>query len=302
MHWRKIAELVKLCNTPASIISPVPILAISLFLIAFKNITIYNIQILFIAIFFTIISNCASNLWNHSNDVKEDITQRKKTLLTSDISMQRTGFLIAIFLYAGSTFLVFYLSSLLNRPIFAFFLIWAFATWWYSDTLILKKVTGFRLKEHYIGEAITYSIAWPAYILSIWLIFSEMNVNGLIIAMAFVFLSISGLLLKDMKDISGDRKVGLKTFGVIFLPSQLIRFSCYFMILFYFVILNPFSFMYLGMGLFLLVFPFLYFLKKTFFHMQLKNWKLDISDTKAIKILGYSGYISVISLGLSSFI
>ncbi len=80
-----------------------------------------------------------------------------------------------------------------------------------------------------------YSIAWPMYTLSVWLVYSDLNSRGIIITIAFLFLSLSALLLKDLKDISGDRKTGLKTFGVVFAPSQLIRYSCYLMMLYYFI-------------------------------------------------------------------
>ncbi|MDL5503618.1 MAG: hypothetical protein QSU88_10415, partial [Candidatus Methanoperedens sp.] len=69
--------------------------------------------------------------------------------------------------------------------------------------------------------------------MSIWLVYSDLNLKGLLITVAVFFFSVSTLLLKDLKDISGDMKAGLKTFGVVFLPSQLVRYSCYFMVLYY---------------------------------------------------------------------
>jgi len=80
---------------------------------------------------------------------------------------------------------------------------------------------GFRLKEHYIGELIAYSIAMPIYALSIWLVYSDLNPMGLIIIIGVFLFSISGLLLKDLKDISGDREAGLRTFGVVFIHLNL---------------------------------------------------------------------------------
>ncbi|MCG2737656.1 MAG: UbiA family prenyltransferase [Candidatus Methanoperedenaceae archaeon] len=301
MCWRKTVELLKLCNTPASIISPIPLFAISLFLISRKDISIFDLPILSIGITVSILSNFASNLWNHCNDLKEDKAQGKITILTQDSSMQKLALFIAIFLYLCSLLFVYYLSIELNRPIFLYFLIWALATWWYSDNLILKKIFGFRLKEHYIGELVTYGIAWPMYTFSIWQIYSDPNVTGVLISVAFFFISISGLLLKDLKDISGDRKAGLQTFGVVFSPSRLIQYSCYFMILYYLIILNPLTLRLFSTGILVVVIPFVYFLKNTFFHMHKKNWTLDIGDSKALKGIGISIYASVIFLGLSAF-
>ncbi len=302
MCWRKTIELFRLCNTPASIISPLPVLAASLFLISHKGLDIHGLPLLFAGIVVSLFSNFGSNLWNHCNDLKEDIAQGKKTVLTHDISMQRIAPVIAILLYAFSILFVYYLSMELKRPIYLYFLIWALATWLYSDNLILKKVIGFRLKEHYIGELIAYSIAWPMYILSIWLIFSDLTKTGIIISLAFFFFGISVSLLKDLKDISGDRKAGLKTFGVVFFPSQLIRYSCYLVVLYFFVMLNPFTLNILGTGTLIITLPFVYFLKNTFIHMHKKHWALDAGDLKALKSLGNSIYASVIFMGLIAFL
>ena len=106
--------------------------------------------------------------------------------------------------------------------------------------------------------------------------YSDLNSKAIILTIAVLFFSISGLLLKDLKDISGDKKAGLKTFGVIFFPSKLMRYSCYLMVLFYLVLLNPFSLKDFGPGILIIIIPFMYFLKNTFVHMYKKDWNLDI--------------------------
>ncbi|SNQ62503.1 UbiA family prenyltransferase [Candidatus Methanoperedens nitratireducens] len=302
MCWRKTVELLRLCNTPASIISPFPLFATSLFLISREEFHIYDISVLFAGIAVSLFSNYGSNLWNHCNDLNEDKAAGKKTILTEDISMQKTTPFIALVLYACSIFSVYYLSMELKRPIYLYFLIWAFATWWYSDNLILRKIIGFRLKDHYMGELITYATAWPTYTLGIWLIYSDLNTKGIVLAVAFFFFSMSGMLLKDLKDISGDRKAGLKTFGVSFSPSQLIQCSCYMMALFYLVMLNPLTLSLFSNGLLVMVFPFVYFLKNTAVHMYKKNWILDIGDLKAFRSIGISIQSSIVLMGLSAFL
>ncbi len=302
MCWRKALELLKLCTTPASIISPFPLFAVSLFLISRKEFQLYDLPILFAGISVSLLSNFASNLWNHCNDLKEDIAQGKKTILTRDISIQKLALFISIIFYVLSGLFVYYLSIEFKKPIYIYFLIWAFATWWYSDNFILKKVTGFRLKDHYITELITYGTAWPMYTLSIWLIYSDLNAAGIILTIAFLFLSLSGLMLKDLKDISGDRKAGLKTFGVVFLPSQLIRYSFYLMLLYYLVILNPFALKFFGVGILLIIAPFVYFIKNIFINIYKKNCILDVDDLKALRCIGKSIQISVIFIGISAFL
>ena len=302
MVLKNIAELLRLCNTPASIISPFPFFAIAIFLISHNSSSHYEIPFLIIGIVVTLLSNFASNLWNHCNDLKEDIAQGKKTILTQDPSMQKIAIIIAISLYIISLILVYNISLEVERPIYIYFLIWAIATWCYSDNLIMKKVTGIRLKEHYLGELVTYGVAWPMYTLSVWLIYSDITIVGGIIVVAFFFFSISALLLKDLKDISGDKKAGLKTFGVVFSPSKLVQYSCYLMVIYYFIILNPISLNHLNNGILVMTIPFVYFFKNTFFHMYKKNWTLDVKDLKALKSLGYSIYASVLFLGFSAFL
>jgi len=302
MYWRKTVELLKLCNTPVSIYSPFPFFAISLFLISHKELSIYDLPIMFAGIVVSLLLTFASNLWNHCNDLKEDKAAGKKTILTQDSSVQKSALLIAVLLYAGAMLFAYYLSNEFNRPIYLYSLIWVLVTWWYSDNLILKKAVGFRLKDHYTGELIAYSIAWPMYTLSVWLVYSDLNSMAIVITVAFLFLSISALLLKDLKDISGDRKAGLKTFGVVFPPSQLIRYSCYLMVLYYFIMLNPVTLNFFGTGILIMVLPFAYFLKNTFTHMYKKNWSLDTVGLKPFKSLGNSILASVIFMGLSAFL
>jgi len=300
MCWSKTVALLKLCNTPATIYSPFPLFAISLFLISHKDLSIYDLPVLFAGIVASWLLAFPSNLWNHCNDLKEDIAGGKKTILTQDSSMQRKALLISVLLYACSLLFIYYLSIELKRPVYIYAFIWVIVTWWYSDNLILGKLIGFRLKDHYLGELIAYSIAMPMYTLSIWLVYSDLNPKGLIISLAVFFFSISALLLKDIKDISGDKKAGLRTFGVIFPPSQLIRYSCYLMMLYYFALLNLFTLS--SYGILVITIPFIYFLKNTFIHMYKKEWALEPGDFHALKHMGNSIYASFIFLGLSAFI
>ncbi len=299
MYWSKTVALLKLCNTPATVFSPFPLFAISLFLLSREELSIYDIPIMFAGILVSWLLAFPSNLWNHCNDLKEDKAGGKKTILTQNSSMQKKALFIAVLLYTCSMIFAYYLSNEFKRPIYLYALICVIITWWYSDNLILKKVIGFRLKEHYLGELIAYSIAMPMYTLSIWLVYSDLNMEGIIITVAVFFFSISALLLKDLKDISGDKKASLKTFGVVFLPSQLIRYSCYFMVLYYLALLTLFIFN--SSGILIIMIPFIYFFINTFIHMYRKDWTLELEDFQALKCIGNSIYASFIFIGLSAF-
>lgn len=262
----------------------------------------HNLPLAFAGIVVSYLLTFSSNLWNHCNDLKEDAAAGKKTILTDDPSMQKKAIYISVLLYAFSLLFVYFLSIEFKRPIYLYTIVCIIATWLYSDNMILKKRIGFRLKQHYLGELITYSIALPMYTLSVWLVYSDLNAKAIIMTIAVFFFSISGLLLKDIKDISGDKKAGLKTFGVVFPPSQLLKYSCYLMILFYFVFLNPFTLENFGPGILIILIPFIYFLKNTFIHMYRKDWTLSRGDVQALKSMGNSIYTSFIFIGLSAFI
>ena len=301
---KKLYGIINLLFTPHSIISPIPIFSITLFLIScnFVDISIAKLNLLFIGIFISLISSGASNFWNHTNDIKEDLKNNRKTLLTQNIIKLKEALLISITLYAISFILILYVSVNLNRPIFIYFSLWAIITWWYSDAIFFKKIFGIRLKTHYLGEILTYSIAYPAYTMSIWLIFSDSTFKGFILSLITLCFGIAGVLLKDLKDIKGDREAGLKTFGVVFLPSKLIRTSCIFLILYFIIIIYSINLNVFDIKTLIIIIPFFYFLKNTFFHFEMKKWKLENSDYKNIKSMMISTYSSFIVLGVMNFI
>jgi 1,4-dihydroxy-2-naphthoate octaprenyltransferase len=226
-------EIIRLCYTPISIFSPVPFFAIMVFVLAYKNIPLTELPIplLIAGMSVSLLTSFASNFWNHTNDIIEDLAQGKRNALTENMISRRHAVMISFLLYLASGFLIGYISLEVKRPSYLFFYIWALVTWWYSDNIFLKRIFQFRLKSHYIGELITYTIAYPTYTLGTWLIYSDLNMTGLILAAAFSCFGISVVLLKDLKDISGDRKAGLRTFGVVFPPSKLIYFSCVLLLL-----------------------------------------------------------------------
>jgi 1,4-dihydroxy-2-naphthoate octaprenyltransferase len=304
LEKNKFLGTIKLCFTPFSIFSPIPFFCITLFLIAYKwtEISFDNLYLLFLGIVTSLISSGASNFWNHTNDITEDLKNNKKTLLTSNIITQREAILISIFLYFSSFLMILYISLLVNRQIFIFFTIWIIITWWYSDDIFLKKITRFRLKTHYFGEIITYCFAYPIYTLSIWLIFSGSFSKGLILSLIFLFIGLAGVLLKDLKDIKGDREAGLKTLGVVFSPSKLIKTSCISLMFFFIVIFIATNQGFFNILSFLIIFPFIYLLKNTFFYFHKKKWKLEIGDGRNIKSMVFSTYLSISMLGPINFI
>lgn len=302
--WKKSNEILKLCYTPYSIFSPVPFFAVILFLIACKsrNFSMFSAGSLILGVVLSMLSSFASNIWNHTNDLKDDYAQGKKNALTQNIISHESGILLSIFLYSISIVFFIYISIQSGRPAYLFFLIWAIITWWYSDTIFLNKIFGFRLKTHYIGEFVTYCIAYPMYTLSLWLIYSDLSLSVIALALAFLSFGISVVLIKDLKDISGDRKANLKTFGVVFPPSKLFKYSCVFLLLYYIIVLFSIISNILNGEILLVIIPFFYFLKSTFFHFSRQKWKIELKDNAQIKTMVISTYISIIFLGAGTII
>ncbi len=254
-------------------------------------------------IIISLLTSFASNFWNHTNDLVEDKAQGKLTVLTQHLISQRIGAIISVILYALSTILYYYYFKETGKQVqLQYLLVWIIITWWYSDNIFLKKLFRFRLKTHYAGELLTYGIAYPAYTVGIWLIYADINSSITALAVAFSFFGISGVLLKDLKDISGDRMAGLKTLGVIFSPSRLIYISSLFLILYYVVILDAIALQIFKNGMLLVLFPFIWFMKNTFYYFQKKGWNLEIKDIKSIKTMMFSTYLSLIVLGIGALI
>ena len=303
MELKKILGIVRLCSTPFSIFAPFPLFCLTLFFISsnLSDISLTKLIFLILGMLTSLISIGAANFWNHTNDIEEDNCNKKETLLTNGIISQREAIIISILLYIISIILTIYISYLVNRPIYVFFLVWVIITWWYSDKRFLKKITGIRLKTHYLGELITYGLAYPAYTMSLWLIFSDSFIKGLIISLIFLCFGLAVVFLKDLKDIKGDREAGLKTFGVIFSPSKLIRSACTCLILYFSMIIIAIHVEILALTSFVIVMPFLYLIKNTYIPLSQKKWSFDIGDSKCIKSMILSTYSSLVILGFGYF-
>lgn len=290
-------ELLKLCNRPKSVFAPVPVFTISLFLIAssLRNPDLYS---LLLALVLTYPSIWACNFWNHTNDVEFD-RGYSDNILTLGYLKREHAILISILLYALSILISIFLIR--RHPLIpVFFGIWAIFTWIYSDRTFFGRIFT-RLKDDWRGELLTYSITFPCYTMSIYLIMDGNVGRAFAVALPMLFFGLSGLLLKDIKDITEDREAGLRTLGAVFSPSFLLRHSSHLLILYY---LSIFLLTFLGFFsplTYILVVPFLIFLMKTYFHFSRKSWEIDERDLSAIKIMSMTTFASLLLWGLANF-
>ncbi len=295
--FQTVRELGKLSFNPVSIVSPIPLLAFCLFsLNSIISGEINPVYLLYAGVF-SILSHSGANLWNHVNDVEVDRLQGKKNAIIEGLISGKTVMYVAILFYAISGFMVFYYSGVA----FILYLVWAGITWIYSDLKYAGKRIR-RLKEYPAGEIITYAIATPAYVLVLWGFFSGYGKESLIVSTAFGFLGLSGLFLKDIKDISGDEMAGLKTLGVVYPPSLLLRISSTFLITYYLIfILSPL------IGGFpakieIVIIPFSALLLYTIPRFVKDSWEISIQSINAVRVMSYSTFLSVILLSLLIFI
>lgn len=222
-------NLIKLSAKPATIIYPYPIAA----LLAFSLSGTLNVIYLIKAIAFSFIFYAGVNLWNHVNDVEEDIKGGKKTIITENPKIRKLTALISAVLYVTSFVLAF--IWIVDWRGIAAFVPAALATWIYSDKIFFgKKIR--RWKDHYITEILAFIIFFPAFFSMLWTIFAPLSLRGLAFSMTMTLFMFSGAFLKDLKDITGDRLAGLKTLGVVFSPETLLKASSTMLIFYYFSI------------------------------------------------------------------
>jgi len=212
-----LIKILKIGATPPTVAYPIPLVPVLVFFMA-RNYEIFNLLkiVAFNSLFFNSI-----NLWNHLNDAEDDLKSGRteaKTLLDH----QKLTLGVITLSYLGSLLLVW---SYGNFQIAILFAICFLITWLYSDKVVVGRIVP-RLKEHYIGELFTYLVVTPVFPSIIWLMASsEFNLRGLGFVVVTSTYYLSGMLLKDLKDISSDLQSGYKTLAVVFSPQSLLKTS-----------------------------------------------------------------------------
>jgi 1,4-dihydroxy-2-naphthoate octaprenyltransferase len=281
--WLK--EIVKASATPPTIIYPLFLTPLAIFSLEPSNSLKLIEVILFSASF-----QSAVNLWNHVNDIEEDSLAGREWIIVRDENVRKVSALLAAGLYLASGLMV-YFWQVWNIGI-VFFFSALIATWLYSDRLILGRFIR-RLKEHYVTEILTYLIAIPSYVLTVWSMLSTDLSKGAAISLIFLFLMLSATLLKDLKDISADRKAGLLTLGVVFHYKTLLK-SSYLFIFLYYTSIAFFAFS----GFFpqissISIVPAIVLIYSTW-NMERRGWDVNEDSVKFLKLMVYSTLLSLV--------
>ena len=108
------------------------------------------------------------------------------------------------------------LAYWLNLNILLFATISAMLSWLYSDNLFVKRIVGFRLKDHYIPEFLGLGIGYFSLFLAGWLIFLPFTMYTLPICFLISTEKIARILEKDIVQMSKDDLAGNRTFPVVY--------------------------------------------------------------------------------------
>ena len=234
MNFKYFVEILKFSAKPLTIIYPIPILQLLVFSLSNRNL---NSLILEMAFSFTFYP--AVNLWNHVNDIEEDVMGGKYNVFAESPALRFVGVVMALLLYSTSFLMVLKLGKVVSLILFVLCLT---LTWFYSDRIIFGRFLRFRLKDHYLTELATFVVSYPAFTLLLWTFFEDLNFRSFALSLTVLFFVLFGIFLKDLRDVSGDEKAGLRTLGVVFSPKRLLKLSYTSIIVYY---LTVFIFAYL---------------------------------------------------------
>jgi len=286
-------ELVKLSMRPATIIYPYPILP----LLIFSHSGTYNILSLFKAIIFSFIFYSGVNLWNHVNDIEEDVLGGKRNIIIENVRVRKLVSIISPIQYLTS-FSLTILWCTDWRGIVAF-AVAAFATWIYSDRIVLGRIVR-RWKDYYLTEVLAFVIFFPLFTLALWTFFTPLSAKSVALSTAVSFFLLSGTFLKDIKDITGDKLAGLKTLGVVFSPETLLKASLTMLFLYYISILI-FTLFKIFPSLTLASVVFSAGAIHTTVHFINNDWQITIREAKVLESMFYFNISSFMVFIISGF-
>ncbi|MFN3383876.1 MAG: UbiA family prenyltransferase [Archaeoglobaceae archaeon] len=272
--WLKTcANFLKIGAKPVSIAYPLPLASFLALSLSDSGIFEFSLSYIFCFLFFT-----AVNLWNHLNDAKDDARVGKKDAPFL-IEMRKEAMIFSVLFYILSASMLSLSKDRISIPLF---LICATLTWVYSDKQFFGKKFQ-RLKEDYRTEILTYLIVTPSFPAILWTFFAPISTTAVIFSLIFALLYLSGVLLKDLKDITEDKIAGYKTLAVVFSPENLFKISALILIstislipLLSFFSLLPARSKFVA----ILLIPIFY----SIFSIKKHNWELSMETLSAIRI------------------
>ncbi len=277
---------------PPSFVYPFPIASFVAVAISGASIEEFVLSYIFCFLSFT-----ASNLWNHVNDLEDDLRAgRSEAKILAENFHTALTVSVSFYMFSAVVFVLF--SKVLS--LFPLLVLCIILNWMYSDKMLLGRIIR-RLKEHYVTELLTYVLLIPSFFLVFWTFFNELSKSGLAFSFVMSVYYISAIFLKDLKDISSDEKAGYRTLAVVFDPRTLLKTSIVINILGSILIL-----IFSVVGIFpelcaLSSAPILLVLYITL-GLWKKGWRLSKDLIPLLKLYPYTYLASILLLGFTAFI
>ncbi len=276
-------KIVKYSAKPPNIIFPLPLIPLAIGLFA------GNVSDVIYPIVLTYIFYPAVNLWNHINDAEDDFAVGKDNPFINK-GERVVGYSIVTFLYLLSFIYVIGFSKSYGVFLFS---ISALMTFLYSD----NKITKLRLKRHYATELLVYTLTVPSYLLALFDLIKPVDNYALMLTLTLSLLLLSTVVIKDFKDISEDKKAGLKTLALVFSPSTLLKIS-FLLVTGYFIMITLLSFL-ISQKYLISVIPLfgIIYSAREFFR---ERWEVSLRIAKPLNFTIISGIISLFLFCISA--
>ncbi|MET1124120.1 MAG: UbiA family prenyltransferase [Archaeoglobaceae archaeon] len=271
---RELIKFLKFWIEPPTILFPIPL--IPLYVVAATGNTIASIP----AILYAFLISSASNLWNHTNDAEEDLTfgSRDSRIL---LKFTKICVVTSIALYTLSYVTVLLFS--VDRAAHIFALAPVALTWLYSDRMYLYRLFRFRLKEHYVTELLTYVLTSISALAVLWSFCTELSPSLIVLSLPVILLYLSLAVLKDLKDVTQDEKMGYRTLAIALGPENVLKVSASLAALYYSSLIAAYHFGKLPPFGLLALPAYALFLAR----MTKKNWKVSVEDVPLMKLYVY---------------
>ncbi|WP_290597527.1 MULTISPECIES: UbiA family prenyltransferase [unclassified Archaeoglobus] len=224
----RFLSILKIGATPSTFAYPIPLASFVAFSLSGSGVENFIISFVFCFLFITSI-----NLWNHLNDLEDDIKAGRSCAAFIADNKKAVFSVVVIFYTLSTLWIVLFTKDL---AVLSVYLVCAFLTWIYSDKFLVGKRIK-RLKEWYVTELLTYLIVSPSFFIVLWSFFSPLSEKGFAFSLVLSIFYLSGMFLKDIKDASADLSSGYRTLAVIYEPVFLLKLSIFLNIIGIFLIL-----------------------------------------------------------------
>lgn len=288
--WVKLYfDFLKIGSKPINIAYPLPLTSFLAFSLSKSGLFEFMFSYIFCFFFFT-----AANLWNHVNDAENDARDGRKDAIFL-IKMRKESTFFSIILYSLSALMLLFSKHSISIPLFV---ICALMTWIYSDKLFFGKKFR-RLKEDYKTELLTYLIVTPSFPALLWTFFAPISITTALFSSISASIYLSGIVLKDLKDITADSLAGYKTLAVKFSPKALFKLSVLIMIsTIFFIAIASLIGLFPSRAFFTIsmLIPIFYSIS----YIKKYDWELSLRTLKAIKVYTFSFPATLILLAILS--